>query len=56
VNEREIHVEKKTLWSVVITDQYGKRDWLHDSEQEAIERADRMYAHKLATKRGDDIL
>lgn len=55
-DEREIHVERAVIWNVVITDEFGPHLWPHESETEAVERADRMFRNKLATKRGEDKL
>jgi hypothetical protein len=60
-DKREIHVERREVYDVVITTvhdgvQERKQGWLHATKQEAVERADRMFKNKLATERGEDIL
>lgn len=54
--DREIHVEKQVIWNVVITDEFGRKEWPHNSEEEAIKRCNRMFDKGLVTERGKDSL
>jgi hypothetical protein len=53
----EVHVEKRTIYSVIITDKYGRHEiGLHSTPAVAVAHADRMLRKNLATKRGKDLL
>ena len=58
--DREVHVERKVIWNVVITRKWessiDKDEWEHASEAEAIKTADRMVSKELANIRGEDKL
>jgi hypothetical protein len=56
----EVHVERKIIWNVVLSDRWeggiNHREWPHDTEKEAIERADSLFRKRLASIRGKDKL
>jgi hypothetical protein len=55
--KQEVHVERQVIWNVVIThEEFGRKEWPHYTEQEAVRRADHMYDVNLASERGDDKL
>lgn len=59
-----VHVVRKVVWDVVIEDDsedakllgISHRTWQHDTEQSAVERADRLVSKQLFDKRGKDKL
>jgi hypothetical protein len=55
--DRELHVEKRIVYSIVVTDEYGTHDpWDMPSKEEAIAKADRLVRIELADIRGKDKL
>jgi hypothetical protein len=59
--DNEVHVERRVIWTVVLTSSWeGQRnikdDWQFDDEAAAVACADRLVRKQLVAVRGEDKL